>query len=105
MARGTFVLRDGELVPKHLAAPLGPRGPRSHLSRPMVISDGCEFRSMADGKIYTSKAAYRADLRARGLDEVGNDTSYLSGASRSDDEPERDLSREAQLWDQHVGQP
>lgn len=40
---------------------------------PSVISDNCEFRSQADGRIYTSKRAYRSDLRARGLIEVGNE--------------------------------
>lgn len=41
---------------------------------PQIISDTIEpFRSMADGKIYSSKSLYRGDLRARGLTEVGND--------------------------------
>lgn len=31
------------------------------------------FRSMADGKVYDSKSRYRADLKARGLVELGND--------------------------------
>lgn len=39
-----------------------------------VQSDTIEpFRSMADGKMYGSKSKYRADLKARGLIEVGND--------------------------------
>lgn len=73
MSRGTFVVRGGHLVPKHEAAPLTPRGPLSSLPRPFVISDTCEFVSMASGQVVTSKAAYRADLRARGLAEVGNE--------------------------------
>lgn len=31
------------------------------------------FRSMADGKMYDSKSKYRAELKARGLVELGND--------------------------------
>jgi hypothetical protein len=31
------------------------------------------FQSMADGKMYDSKSRYRADLKARGLIEVGNE--------------------------------
>lgn len=31
------------------------------------------FQSMADGKFYTSREKYRADLRARGFEEVGNE--------------------------------
>lgn len=67
--RATYVLRNGELVEKHIAGPLH----RSN-DAPMVISDTIDgFRSMADGQMYDSKSRYRADLRARGLIEVGND--------------------------------
>lgn len=39
-----------------------------------VVSDSIPaFRSMADGKMYESKSRYRADLKARGLVEMGND--------------------------------
>ena len=31
------------------------------------------FKSMADGKYYTSKAKYRQEIRGMGYDEVGND--------------------------------
>lgn len=48
-----------------------------HQPRPRVaiIGDQPEraFRSMADGKMYDSKSRYRAEVRARGLEEVGND--------------------------------
>jgi hypothetical protein len=42
----------------------------------MYISDSVEIQSQADGKYYTSKSKYRADLRARGLVEVGDDKSF-----------------------------
>lgn len=73
MSRGTFVLRNGTLVPKDEAEPLRSRGPASGLARPYVIGDGMELRSMHDGQFYTSKAKYRAELRANGLTEIGNE--------------------------------
>ena len=74
MIRGTFVYRDGELVPKHLAAPLVPRGAASNLPAPYVNSDTVDaFRSMADGRLYESKSAYRAELKRQGLREIGNE--------------------------------
>lgn len=51
---------------------------RSPLSAPQLIRDHHEpFRSMADGQIYDSKSAYRQTLKARGLEEVGNDVGHL----------------------------
>ena len=39
-----------------------------------IIQDSTSpFVSHADGKVYDSKSAYRKDLKARGLREVGND--------------------------------
>lgn len=39
-----------------------------------VQSDTIEpFRSMADNRMYDSKSRYRADLKARGMIEVGNE--------------------------------
>ena len=45
---------------------------------PQIISDYAGsgingFKSMADGKYYDSKSAYRKDLKSRGLVELGND--------------------------------
>lgn len=41
---------------------------------PYVISDTMDgIRSMADGRMYDSKSRYRAELRARGCYELGND--------------------------------
>lgn len=90
MARTSYVWRDGEFVPKHLAAPLQPRGPRSSLPRPAVIGDGIGgiqgLVNPSDGKYYTSKAQMRAENRARGLTEVGNESF-----------PERKAPSEAQV--------
>jgi hypothetical protein len=44
------------------------------MKRPMVISDTMDaVRSMADGKIYESKSRMRAEQKARGYVEVGNE--------------------------------
>lgn len=63
----TYVLRDGELVLKHEAAP------RNH--GPRVITDTMPAMvHPCNGKRYDSKSAFRAETRARGLVEVGNET-------------------------------
>lgn len=67
--RTVFVIRDGVAVDKREAPPLH-RARSAHY----VISDTIDgFRSMADGKMYDSKSRYATDLRARGLEIVGNE--------------------------------
>lgn len=74
MARtGTFVYRDGELIEKHLAGSLHPKGPRSGLATPMIISDTTEVKSMGDGKVYTSKSGLRRSYKEQGFVELGSD--------------------------------
>lgn len=47
---------------------------RSHLPRPYLISDALpDVQSMATGKFYDSKSALRAEYRAVGATEMGND--------------------------------
>jgi hypothetical protein len=83
-------MRDGKLVPKHLARPLHEIKARSSLPRPNVIGDsigGIEgLVNPSDGRRYTSKAQMRAENRARGLTEVGNESF-----------PERKAPSEAQI--------
>ena len=44
------------------------------LAAPSVINDNLDYvRSQADGKIYTSKRQLRAEYRAHGVVEVGNE--------------------------------
>lgn len=51
----------------------------NELVRMNFISDSMEpTQHMIDGKMYTSKKAFRAATKAAGCVEVGNDTSYLS---------------------------
>lgn len=48
--------------------------PRPKPKGPAIISDHHDpFKSMADGKVYDSKSAYRRSLRERGLVELGNE--------------------------------
>jgi len=72
--RGSWVVRDGVLVPKHMAAPLLPRGPRAGFPAPYLNRDGMDpLMSMADGKLYESKSAMRRAYRELGYEELGND--------------------------------
>jgi hypothetical protein len=75
MQRGTFVYRNGELVLKQRAEPLnyGFLSRSDFVAAPMLNLDTMEMRSMADGKVYTSKSHYRASLKAHGYREVGNE--------------------------------
>lgn len=71
MIRGVWIIRDNELIPKHLAPPLN----RKFADGPMVISD-CMDSTMnhADGRRYDSKRAYQKAVRAAGCEIVGNET-------------------------------
>lgn len=68
---------------------------QGQIAAPSVQSDGLGLhglKSMADGKMYDSKAAMRAEYRRLGFVEVGNDSSLTSGkrkASESRDEKDR----------------
>jgi len=70
MTRATYVMRDGKLVDKRHAAPLNPAtDPRLY-----VIGDVMDtLQHPATGRYYDSKARFRADTRATGCIEVGND--------------------------------
>ena len=73
MVRGTFVYRNGELVPKHLAEPLI-RPARSDIAAPYLALDTmAPIKSMLDGKMYDSKAALRRTYKAAGVREIGNE--------------------------------
>lgn len=85
----TYVMRNGQLVEKHLAEPLYTGDEAFH-----VISDTMEpTRHMATNRIHTSKSAFRADTRASGCVEVGNETSYLT-KPRAQIKPDRAKLRE-----------
>jgi hypothetical protein len=72
----TYVLRNGELIERDLAPPITPTGPTSHF-RMRFISDTMEpTLHMATGRMHTSKAKFRADTRASGCVEVGDQKGY-----------------------------
>ena len=83
--RGTFVYRDGELVEKHLAERLFPRGPRNRdLPAPYVNIDTIVgLQSMVDGSMFDSKSQLREHYKAHGVREIGTDT---AGALRDAEE-------------------
>src|SRR5690349_10295667 len=64
----TYVMRNGQLVEKHLAAPRGPGFVRG------VISDHIpDLVHPATGKKMDSKSAFRAVTKAHGMIEMGNE--------------------------------
>lgn len=65
----TYVIRDGKLVLKSLAAQL-----RSADAAPNIIRDYLpDLRHTIDGKVYDSKSKFRQTTRAHGCVEVGNE--------------------------------
>lgn len=74
--RGSWVIRDGELVDKKTALirdAVAATQSRSDLPCPYVISDIGEYRSMVDGSIISGRRQHRDHLRAHGCIEVGNE--------------------------------
>lgn len=69
MTRATYVIRNGELVDKHQAAPL-----HASSDAPQVIRDGMDLTfNHATGLTYDSKRAYERDTRRAGCVIVGNE--------------------------------
>ncbi len=68
--RTSYVMRQGQLVPKHLAAPLH----AAHGEGPSVISDSLDYvQNPVDGERYTSKSRYYGAVRRAGMEIVGNE--------------------------------
>ena len=70
MPRRVFVWRDGQLIPKHLAAPR--HGPKQE--GPQVIRDLEPYKSMRTGEMIDGRRQHREHLRQHGMIEVGNET-------------------------------
>lgn len=65
LKRGRWVLRDGQWLKKVETTPR---------KRVYIISDSmAPIQSMADGQVYDSKSAYYADVKARGMEIVGDE--------------------------------
>lgn len=84
MTRTTYVMMGGKLVEKSQVAAAG--------KSPFVISDTMDaLVHPMNGQKYDSKSRFRAETRARGGVEVGNDTmkqgprQELDSASRRED--------------------
>lgn len=99
MSRGyRAIWRDGKLFAEYegdelvfLAEDYKPPQ-RSDLAAPGLIRDQTDpFKSMADGKLYDSKSAYRATLRERGLTEIGNEKQVVPTIKPPDRESRRKL--------------
>lgn len=65
----TYVLRDGKLIEKSLAPSI-----EVHARSPYYIPDSMEPTvHMATGRVFTSKAKFRAETRAANCIEVGSE--------------------------------
>lgn len=70
MERGVWVVRNGQLIPRHLATPLHAQ----FGTAPGVITDSMgSTLNHADGKRYDSKRAYEKAVRRAGCEIVGNE--------------------------------
>lgn len=91
---GTWVYRNGKLVPKHLAGPLI----RSD-SAPMVISDLREYRAAAADKatgkrpIIGGRRQHREFLQNNGYREVGNEMPTVRREEMSSHDRVADIRR------------
>ncbi len=82
-------MRNGELIPKHLAPPLNVRFGEG----PMVISDCMDsLVNMADGQRYDSKRAYEKAVRRAGCEIVGNESVKAPPRPQMDD-PVNDIKQ------------
>jgi hypothetical protein len=69
MARTTYVLRDGQLIERHLAPPL-----HEAQAAPYIRTDGMDpIRSMVSGRMHDSKSAYYAEVKRAGCEIAGNE--------------------------------
>lgn len=98
----TYVLGNGGLVNKDTGEFI-PSDPNAPPVKPrIIVSDSTEpLRSMADGRLYTSKAAMRDSYKARnnpqGVDyiEVGDDPAFVNPKLRPKPKPDRAAIRES----------
>ena len=92
--RGTWVMRNGQLVEKGGPLDVLPSLARSGLPCPQVISDGMDpVQHPCTGEYFASKRAFRQVTRAHGCVEVGNDPSRLKPFTRP--KPDRKAIRQS----------
>jgi hypothetical protein len=76
MPRASYVVRDGHLIPKHLAHRQHwqkKKEKRADLPAPYVMSDIKEFQSPIDGQQITTRSQLRQHLKDHGCIEIGNE--------------------------------
>jgi hypothetical protein len=61
------------------------------------------FKSMADGKHYDSKSRYRAEIKARGFEELGNEMSECVGGKYEPLDYRDDLAETASEYGVNLG--
>lgn len=72
--------------------------------RMQIVSDGHKpFKSMADGRYYDSKSRYRAELKARGFEELGNEISECVGGEFEPNDWRADLAETASEYGVNLG--
>lgn len=52
---------------------------KAHMDKMESMANHGDILSMANGKVYSSKSSYRADLKAMGYAEVGNEDTVKEG--------------------------
>jgi hypothetical protein len=78
MARGTFVMRNGQIVEKYGPLDVRLQPKLSDLPFPQVMSDTMDpVQSQVTGVYHTSKRAMRAEYKQHNVVEVGNDPARL----------------------------
>jgi hypothetical protein len=84
----------GEVVDRDAFYARQPAPKRSHLATPMVISDTMDpVQHPCTGQYMTSKSAFRAETKAHGCIEVGNDPARLR--PRQKPRPDRKAIRDS----------
>lgn len=90
MARASYRMLDGKLVTTAEWYRAQPRKPRSSLACPAIRSDGMDATmNHADGRLYDSRSAYDAALRATGhhIVESGEFSGRAQQGDSLSDEP------------------
>ncbi len=94
MTRGTFVYRNGKIVPKHRAKPK---------IATYVVSDNLgadlEHHGYADGRSTSSKSEFRRWTKEAGLTEKGNDREAPQRVDKAGD-LRRDVQQAVQMVNQ-----
>lgn len=93
MFGAVFVLRDGKLIPKHLAPPLNEK----YAEGPAIIGDCIPVTlNPANGKQYDSKSAYYKAVRAAGCEILGSKEEPSANARPQLDDPMSDIVKSMQ---------